>query len=81
MTAATVNGNKLDTADVRITFVSEEQPFPSGTTLAVNGHTFGIDSGFPTLAFLCAKYQIQVGGNATGYAWSSDKSWIDVDSN
>ncbi|EMO5717226.1 hypothetical protein RVW00_002201, partial [Enterobacter bugandensis] len=56
------------------------QPFPSGTTLAVNGHTFGIDSGFPTLAFKGAKYQIQVGGSSSSYAWSSDKPWVNVDS-
>ena len=75
----TVTGNNVQPAGKVV--IAQEQSFPAGTTLEANGYDFAIDSGFPTLAFLGAKYQIQVGGNATGYAWSSDKSWINVDSN
>ncbi|MDA8486873.1 hypothetical protein NNO07_27770, partial [Pseudomonas resinovorans] len=60
-----------------------EQPFPTGTTLEANGRDFGIDSGFPATGFSSAKFQVQISGNPSnnsGYTWSSDQSWVSVDS-
>ncbi|WP_407718934.1 hypothetical protein [Enterobacter mori] len=43
-----------------------------------------MDSGFPTIGFSQAKFQVQIGGitaNNGNYTWSTDQSWASVDSN
>ncbi|MCW4989836.1 hypothetical protein [Enterobacter mori] len=76
----TVVGNNVQPAGKIVK--AQEQSFPAGTTLSVNGHTFGIDSGFPSTGFNSAKFQVQVGGTASNngnYTWSTDQAWVAVD--
>ncbi|MBW4198905.1 hypothetical protein JW310_19905 [Enterobacter cloacae subsp. cloacae] len=76
----TVVGNNVQPAGKIVK--AQEQSFPAGTTLAVSGHTFGIDSGFPSTGFNSAKFQVQVGGSAANngnYTYSTDQAWVAVD--
>jgi hypothetical protein len=60
-----------------------ELPMPAGTILAVNGHNFSIESGFPATGFTGAEFQVMMSGSAvnnSNYTYSVDQSWLSVDS-
>ncbi|HHL2713040.1 TPA: YrIlm family inverse autotransporter adhesin [Yersinia enterocolitica] len=65
-------------ATVDTTFVAE--PALQFTDIAVNGHTFAVDVGFPSTGFTGAEFTLNVSGQASDYVWSSSSSWATVDS-
>ncbi|HHL2713179.1 TPA: hypothetical protein ACQ39K_004837 [Yersinia enterocolitica] len=64
-------------ATVDTTFVAVPTlPF---TNIAVNGHTFAVDAGFPSTGFTGAEFTLNVSGQASAYTWSSSSTWATVD--
>lgn len=57
-------------------------PSPMTGHIDVNGHSFAVNSGFPTVAYLGASFIFNagnLGGQDIGsFDWSSDQSWVTV---
>ncbi|OKP23813.1 hypothetical protein [Serratia fonticola] len=57
---------------------------PDNPMVRVNGYSFAINAGFPTTGFVGANFQFWMNGLNTGansnYTYSSNRSWVTVDS-